>query len=181
VSETITLSTSETETIHGTFALAKAYIAMMFGDAYDTWRNLAAVGAVTADDRKKQTLAAAVRYLNAQTWLDDYDTFAERDAVTAFATAQYELAVLIANDPSVVTALDSGSNIRAVSASGASVEYFAPTSPGNRATKLPPVIQRLLGSYLSVSSTVVVAGFAATGDCESQFSDCADTDRDEPY
>lgn len=181
MSETITLSTSETETIHGTFTAAKAYIAMMFGETYDAWTALAAVGSVTADDRKKKTLAAAVRYLNAQTWADDYDTFAERDSVAAFAQAQYELAVMIASDASVLSALDAGSNIQSVSASGASVSFFAPTTPGRGATKLPVILQRLVGSYLSAGSTTVIGGYASTGDCESQFSDCNDTDREEPY
>lgn len=173
MSETITVGTGS-EDIHGTYDDAVAYVAIMYGDTYDAWT------ALSADNRKK-TLAAAVRYLNAQTWNEDADTFAERDAIAAFETAQYELAVLIANDASIVAQLDSGSNIRAVAAGGASVEYFAPTAPGKRATKLPPVIQRLVGSYLSTSGAVVVAGYSSNGDDTSEFDDCSGTDRNEPY
>lgn len=179
MSETITVGTGS-ETIHGTYDDAVAYVDIMYGDAYAVW------SALTPDNQKK-TLAAAVRYLNAQTWNEDADTFAERDALedddgrAIFEIAEYELAVLIASDASILQALDSGSNIRSVEAGGASVEYFAPTQPGRRATKLPPIIQRLVGTYLSVSSTVVVAGYANTGNCESEFSECSETDREDPY
>jgi hypothetical protein len=168
MSETITLSSGEQETIHGTFADAKSYIAMMYGESYDTWRTLA------TDDKKKQTLASAVRYLNAQVWIDSADTFAERDAIAEFATAQYELAVLIANDPSVTAVLDAGTNIRSVSASGASVEYFAPLKPGAGATKLPMIVHRLIGKYLAASQGAMsVVGYSSTGGDSSEFDDCS--------
>jgi hypothetical protein len=175
VSEVITLTTGESETIHGTFAAAKAYIAMMYGDTYDAWT------ALSTDDKKKRTLAAAVRYLNAQAWSDDYDTFAERDAVTAFATAQYELAAMIANDASVMSAIDAGSNIQSVSAGSASVSYFAPTSAGKGATKLPTIVHRLIGSYLAASSASSVTAYGATGNEDNPFNDDSDYDRGEPY
>lgn len=183
MSELITLSTAETETIHGTFVAAKAYIGMSFGDAYAAWMALAASGSLTADDRKKQTLATAVRYLNAQAWNQGADTFAERDAITAFATAQYELAVLIAEDPTLIANLIAGSNIRSVSAGGAGVEYFAPTTlEAGSATKLPVIVHRLVGSYLAASTTgAVIGGYSQEGDEDSPFSECEDYDRGDPY
>lgn len=90
MSTTVTVG-SGTENIHGSATAAIAYCAIMFGTTYDTWN------ALTSDNQKK-TLAAAVRYLNAQSWIDEADTFAERDAIAAFETAEYELAVLIASD-----------------------------------------------------------------------------------
>lgn len=174
MSETITVG-SASETIHGTFSAADDYNSLNYGDAYDTWNAL-------SDDNKKKTLAAAVRYLNAQTWADDYDTFAERDAVAAFATAQYELAVLIASDASVVQAIDQSSNISSVGAGGASVSYFAPQTVANgTATKLPPVVQRLVGQYLGTSGVTVFGGYGQEGDEDSPFSDCEDYERGEPY
>ena len=176
MSEVITLSTGEQETIHGTFAGAKAYIAMMFGDAYDTWR------ALSSDDKKKQTLASAVRYLNAQSWIDSADTFAERDAIADFAKAQYELAVLIANDPSFVAALDAGSNIRSVSAGGASVEYFAPTKAGAGATKLPTIVHRLIGKYLAASQGATsVTAYSSVGGDSSAFDSGDEYGRGDPW
>lgn len=180
MSELITLSTGESETIHGTFTAAKAYIAIMFGDAYDVWRNLAASGALTADDRKKQTLAAAVRLLNAQAWTEATDTFAERDLIAAFATAEYELAVIIANDPSVLGVADQGSNIKSAYASGAGVEYFNSTTKG--ADLLPPILMRLIGGYLATATIGGPDGGSGCSSCaENPFSDCEDLDRSEPY
>lgn len=181
MSETIALSTGEEETIHGTFTAAKAYIAMMFGDAPDTWRALAASGSLTADDRKKQTLAAAVRFLNAQTWADDYDTFDERDAIPAFATAQYELAVLIAEDPSILAAADQGSNIASLGAGSAQISFFNPTT--KNAAKLPPIVSRLVGSYLAASTLSGPDGGESVDSCgaDNPFSDCEDYDRGESY
>ena len=161
------------ETIHGTYDGAVAYAAIMYGETYDAWT------ALSADNRKK-TLAAAVRYINAQSWLDDYDTFAERDAVAAFATAQYELAVMIASDPSVILAADQGSNIRSVGAGSTSVEYFNSTT--KNAAPLPPVLMRLIGEYLGETSTAgPVAGSGVAGSDENPFSSCSDHDRGDPY
>lgn len=176
MSSVITLSSGEAETIHGTLVAARAYLAMMPGPAYDTWRSLVGAGA-TADDAQKRTLAAAVRLLNAQVWSSSYDTFAKRDVVTAFETAQYELAVLIANDPALPTLANQGSNIQSVSAGGASVTYFNPTTKA--AAKLPPILMRLVGAYLGAPPLAAPSG--QTGSCVNPLSDCADYDRKEPY
>lgn len=174
MSSVITLSTLETETIHGTFALAKSYIAIMYGPTYDAWTALA------TDDLKKKTLAAAVRYLNVQVWGADADTFAERDAIAEFEKAQYELAVLIAADPNVIALADQGSNIQSVSAGGASVSYFNPTT--KNATKLPPILMRLIGSYLTATNVSgPEGGSGQTGSCTNPMSSCSDYDRREPY
>lgn len=161
------------ETIHGSSAAAIAYAAIMFGDTYTAWSALTA-------DQQKQTLAAAVRFLNAQVWQDDYDTFAKRDAVVAFATAEYELAVLIADDPSVVGQTDTGSNIQSLGAGSASLTFFNPTTRG--AALLPPVLMRLIGQYLSASATSTLdGGTGASGNCTNPLSACADYNRREPY
>jgi len=180
MSEVITLTGGATETIHGTFAAAKLYVDMMFGDEADTWRSLAASGSLTADDRKKQTLAAAVRFLNALTWGEGYDEFDERDAVTAFAAAQYELAVLIASDPSIVQQADQGSNIASLGAGSAQIAFFNPTTKG--AALLPPVVQRLVGSYLAASSlTGPDGGESLSSRADNPFSACEDFDPNGPY
>lgn len=182
MSELITITGGASELIHGTFAASKLYVDGMFGDAYDTWRALAASGSFTADDRKKQTLAAAVRYLNAQTWTAAADTFLERDAIPAFAQAQYELAVLIASDSSVLSAVDSGANIQSMGAGSAQISFFAPTSAAlGTATKLPLVVHRLVGTYLAAAGVTVIGGYGVEGDDESPFSECNDYDRGEPY
>lgn len=179
MSSTVTLSTGESEIVHGSLVAARAYLAMMPGPQYDAWRALLGSGA-TADDAQKRTLAAAVRYFNAQTWAAAADTFAERDAIAAFETAQYELAALIAADPSVVALADQGSNIQSVSAGGASVSYFNPTT--KNAAKMPPVLMRLVGSYLTATNVSgPEGGSGQTGSCVNPMSECADYDRREPY
>lgn len=170
MSSTVTIGTA-TETIHGTSAAAIDYVTLMYGETYTAWL------ALSANDQLK-TLAAAVRYLNAQVWQSAYDTFAERDAVAAFETAEYELAVLIASDSSVLANADQGSNIQSVGAGGASVSYFNPTT--KNAPKLPPVAMRLVGQYLA-SSSGAVSGSYVSGSDTNPFSDCEDYDRGEPY
>lgn len=180
MSSVITLSTGAEETIHGTFAAAKLYVDMMFGESADTWRDLAASGSLTADDRKMQTLAAAVRFLNAQTWGADAETFVLRDAIAAFATAQYELAVLIANDASVIANADQGSNIASLGAGSARISFFNPST--KNAPKLPPSVQRLVGSYLAASTLGGPDGGESLSSCsDNPFSACEDLDRGEPY
>lgn len=172
MSETITVGTG-TEDIHGTFAGAQAYVAIMFGDTYDAWTDL-------TDDQQKKTLAAAVRFLNRQNWAADYDTFAERDAVAAFATAQYELAVMIADDPTVIQAADQGSNIQALNAGSAGITFFNPTTDG--ADPLPPVLMALLSGYLAASALDGEDGGESLSSCATNpFSRCKDFERGGPY
>lgn len=169
MSELITLTGGATETIHGTYAAAVTYWEMSYGDAFDT------ISALSADNRKR-CLATAVRYFNRQSWTEDADTFAERDAITAFATAQYELAALIAEDPSVVSAVDTGSNVSSLSAGSASIEFFNPTT--DAAPILPPIIDNLIGEYLSGPSTgvTIIGGFGNAGSACNPFSDDEDYD-----
>lgn len=166
MSEDIALSTGEPEKIHGTLVAAKAYVGMMFGDAYKAWMDLVGEGAAV-DDPKKQTLATAVRYFNAQNWGDAAATFELRDAIPEFALAEYELAVLVAGKPTITQALDTSSNLKSVGGSGVpGVEFFNPTSVrAGTATVLPPTVQRLVGKYLAASTKVTGAAQGAAGLC----------------
>lgn len=181
MSDTVTLSTGESETIHGSLMGAKSYVGMMFGDAYDTWRNLVGATAPTIDDPKKQTLATAVRYLNAQAWNAEANTFEKRDAIAAFEQAQYELAVIIASDPSVLEALHSGSNIQSMSAGSASITFFSPTKAGRGATKLPVIVHRLVGRYLAAANSQAPSGYSSSAGEDSEFADDATLDRSGPF
>lgn len=173
MSSVITLSTGQTETIHGTLTDAEDYILMQYGPTYTAWSAL-------GPDDKMRTLAAAVRYFAQQVWQDDADTFAERDAIAVFEMAEYELAVMISADPSVIGLADQGNNIQSVSASGASVSYFNPTTQG--AATFPPIVQRLIGSYLGAARTSgPVSPSGQAGSCVNPMSQCSDLDRGEPY
>lgn len=175
MSEVVTIGTA-TATIYGTFVAATDYLSTMFGDSYTAWTDL-------EEADQKRTLVAATRYLDRQAWTDDYDTFAERDALEAFQLASYELAALVAEDPAVIAVTDAGSNIKGVGAGGAFVDYFNPTSTQfGSATKLPPILQDLIGQYLASSTALAaIGGDGQAGNCHDPFSDCSDYDRDEPY
>lgn len=169
MSELITLSTAQTETIHGSFAGAKSYIAMTYGATYAAWMALVGVGGAV-DDPKKQTLAAAVRYLNGLGWGDAAATFALREAIVdvdgrpVFALAEYELAVLVSDDPDITGNVDQGSNVRATGAGAARVEFFNPSSASQgNASVLPPIVDRLIGKYLAARSSSSSGGVSSGG------------------
>lgn len=174
MSEVVTLTTGESATIYGTVAAAKAYIATKYGDTYAAWRALNA-----NDDDRKRTLATAAAYLDSQPWQTAYNTFSLRDAVLAFQTASYELAVMILADASLVAAADQGSNIQSVSAGGAGVTYFNPTT--KNAPPLPPILMRLLATYLASTTSVVDGGSGQSGSSSNPFDSCNDLDRSEPW
>jgi hypothetical protein len=176
VSDTVTITgVSPDPTIYGTLAEAVAYITAMYGDQYTAWLAL-------SSDNRNRTLVAAARYLDRQVWIDDYDTFAKRDALAAFKTASYELAALIADDPSVISVTDQGSNIARVYAGGAGVDYFNPTSASDgSAPVLPPVIQQLLGAYLAGSTAGTGSPWGQSGACVNPMSACRDDGRDGPF
>lgn len=177
MSEVVTIAGTYNATIYGTFVGATAHIQTQLGDQYAAWR------ALSTDDQKR-ALVAATRCLDRQGWSEATDTFAERDAIVAFQTACYELAALGAEDASVFTAADQGSNIQSVGAGGASITYFSQTS-AQRGTApiLPAVVMALVGSYLAVSAVDVSAegGRSGTGSCVNPFGPCRDFDREEPY
>jgi len=169
--ETETLTNGATGQIYGTFAEAVSYLGGMFGDQYTAWTGL------DTDDERKQTLIAATRRLNRLSWSDTAPTFAARDAIVSddsvklFQVACYELAALAADDPSVLTTADQGTNIEQVDAAGVGVRYFNPQSrrQGN-ATILPPIVMDLIGDYLATDSTNGPdGGDGESGSCESPF------------
>ena len=175
--ETVTLTGGQQAQIYGTFAAAGDYVATMFGATYTAWLAL-------QPDQQKQTLIAATRYLDAQAWnADTAGSFAVRDAIEAFPQAAYELAVLVADDDSIIAAADQSSNVRAVGAGSARVEFFNRTSTRDgSAPVLPATLMRLVGQYLaSTAATSAAGGYAVTGsDCPA-FGDCAELKRREPF
>ncbi len=163
-------------TIYGTYADAVIYVDAKYGATYRAWE------ALVAADRKRAQLSAAA-FLDRQVWTDDYDTFAERDALEAFQLASYELAVLIVDDPDVVAVADQGTNIQSVGAGSATVTYFNPTSArAGSAPKLPPILMDLVGAYLATGTTGGPQGGSSQSSCaRNPFSDCAEFDRKEPF
>jgi hypothetical protein len=174
MSETVTIGGSYTATIYGTFALATAYLQTQFGDAYTAWLAL-------STDNQKRALAAAARYLDRLTWVDDYDTFAERDALAAFPTASYELAAAAAANAGLLSG--TASNVSSVSDGGTLVSYFyAGAVRVGTTVKLPSIVHELVGQYLATADLLAVfGGTGVEGDEDNPFADEADYDRTESY
>lgn len=172
MSEPLTVTgTTTAVTVYGTLAAAKDYIASLYGSTYTAWT------ALSVDDQKR-TLIAAYRYIEQQSWdPTTAATFATRDAIAAFGYAEYELAVLIADDDTLTQQQDQGSNVRVAGAGSARVEFFVPTSAQDgSATTLPPILSRLVGQYLA-SSAATSSISTGTGE-ESEFDDPDDDDID---
>jgi hypothetical protein len=176
MSEAVTVTGRAPVTIYGTLASALDYIGTMFGPTFTAWI------ALSADDQKK-TLIAALRALDSQAWNPDTAAdFATRDAIAVFPQASYELAVMIADDPTITQAQDQGTNVRAVGAGSARVEFFNPTSAQfGTAPILPPTIMRLVGQYLASASSTSGAPEGQAASCESPFSESSEYRRWWPF
>lgn len=181
--------------VYGGLPAATAYIGARIGDAYETWRGL-------STDDQGRTLVSATSYLDRIAWKGTATTPAvggttlqwPRTGVTRsngtavdpntvpveITSATFELAALIADDPDIVSQLDSGSNIEKVNAGGAGVTFFAPTSANDgSASRLPYVVQQLIGQFTSSAGVTVIGGFGQSGN--ACLDDGGDFDRSEPF
>ena len=187
MSEVLAIGTG-TATTYGSFVGATAFFDTSDSSAAVAWR------ALTDDEARKRKLADATRTLNGLGYADGYTTFALRDALDLgtgdddaafpFRAACYVLAGLAGADREVLETDDTGSNVRAVGAGSARVEFFSPTSAARgTASILPPVVMALIGPYLAASADVLDqdGGTGSTGSCENPFGPCADFERREPY
>lgn len=174
---TITGVSPDPEIYGANLAAAANYISARFGAKYDAWLGLA------TPDLKGKTLVSATDFLDRLGLVDETGTaIGHGTAIEDVIAACFEMAVLINDDPDIVEQIDQASNIKKVFASGAGVEYHAPTSIADgSASKLPHVIQQLLGPYLPAADVTVIGGYGSAGDTKSSASDCHDYDRSEPY
>lgn len=138
---------------------------------------------------KEIALVSATRYLDRQRWqgtktsdvqplawprtgvIDRYgNSIASASVPQAIIDACCLLAATFVTDPSLMTKLDQSSNIAEVQAGTARVRYFKPQSvSAGTATKLPSVVQDLIGQFLAVSFSAVSGAFGTDG--ESSFCD----------
>ncbi len=173
---TVTIG-SDTFSIYGARSDADTYINGAFGPAATKWR------AISVDDDKDRTLVQAARFLDTLGLVDTSGVAIAYTTTEAdIHAAQAELAMMLASDPTVLDGVDAGSNIRVLDADGTKIEFFRPTSAAaGTATRLPPIVQRLLGPFLPSTDLVVVGG-ASFGTCqESSFDDCDDGERSDPF
>jgi len=190
--------------VYGGLTACKNYLGTSIGDGATAFLGLA------TDDDRKRALIAATRFIDAQTWQgtatgtvppDPTTLVWPRSGITnpdgsalsstvvppALLQAVFELAGIIADDPDVQAQIDASNNIQSVSASGAGVTYFNPTSQVTTppsATKLPVVVQRLIGKWLSISTPSsgadVDGGYSGAGGCSSEFDSCSSYRRSAP-
>lgn len=184
---------ANTYEVYGGLVAAAAYIGGKFGPAPAAW-------AALATDDQDRTLIEATRFLDQQAWVGTATGLVGVDATTLewprsgvtlgsgaavsstvvppeIEQATFELALLIAGDPSIVTKADQGSNISSVSAGGGvGVTFFNATSArSGTASVLPIIIQRLVGQFLAVSGAgaAVEGGDSYGGNCVSSFRSAA--------
>lgn len=176
--------------VYGGATAASDYVGAMFGDAPTSWL------ALSPDDQAR-TLVTATRYLDQQAWQGTATFLVGVTATTlqwprsgvvnsdgtavdattvpvAIVQAAFELAVLVADDPDVITEIDGGSNLQQIDAGGGvGVTYFNPTSAAfGSASRLPGILDRLVGRYLASPSGdagSALGGYSGNGGCESHF------------
>lgn len=169
-----------TYNIYGTSAAADAYLAArVVGSEAAAWEDL------DADDRSK-ALVSGTRYLDRQNWngqrtvlaqdlefprtgLTDKDGNAVDDATVPLLMeeANYELALALNADATILDKGSTASNTKSVKAGSASVSFFRATD----GAKLPSVAFELVGLFLGGSDTSNTGPLATGTDGESAFGD----------
>ena len=184
MSETITFDNGAQARIYGSLAGALSYL----GAETTDWDDVA------TDENLQRLLVRATRFLDRLPWSEDYDTFAERDALDLdaggdgdadfpFRAASYELARLAFVDDSVLGATATDSDVASMAAGGASITFRERSRTGEEyADTIPPSVLALIGSYLSSDLTITAeGGSSALGSDTNPFGPDADFDREEPW
>lgn len=154
---------------------ANSYISVADADSYFALRLNVAAWTSAVNATKEAALVTATRSIDAVKWngektVVDQDLAFPRTGLTDIdgeeladdaipqevldATCELALAMLV--NSAVITAADSGSNIRRVAAGSASVEYFRPVE----GTSFPALVQKLLIHLLGGAGT---SGFGVSG------------------
>lgn len=186
--------------VYGGLTAATSYVGSLLGAQPDAWR-------AQSVDNQGRTLVMATRYIDQQGWPGVRTGLAggtpttlawPRSGVTLadgtvvdstivppeVVQATFELAVLVASDPTITSKVDTGSNIKSVSAGGGvGVEFFNPTSMLlGTASRMPAILMRLLGKFLaSAAGGSSEGGFGVSGKAFSDFANCLDLTRTRPF
>jgi len=193
---TVTIGTDTFEVYGGATACA-SYLNGKIGDGPTAFR------AAIADD-KSRLLVTASLFLDAQRWKGEPTTPAvggttlawpragvtdEDGASVDSATvplllvrAVFELVALLADDSTIDTAADQGSNLKAMGAGSGRLEFFVPTTAQDgSAPALPPAVERLVAQYLDAPGGSVGGGIASGTDGCSDFAHRGRFDRSWPF
>ena len=171
--------------VYGGSAAAADYLLASIGDGATAYRAL-------ATDDQSRMLIAATRYIDSLFWLgtatglagvtattlqfprsgltDQYGNVLDATNVPVqVVSAAFELAAIVAADPAALDATDTGSNVQSLGAGPAQIAFFRPTSAqdGN-ATRLPTVVDRLLGRWLATSAAASALAAFVSGTNASQ-------------
>lgn len=133
---TVTIG-ADTFNIYGTLAGATSYMAGSFGPQYTKWR------ALVPDDQKRTLVTTAI-YFDVLGMASAGSPITHDTGLTDVINASYEMAALVAQNPAIISALSSGSNIKSVGAGPATVEFFAPVV----GPSVPVIVMRMIGKYL---------------------------------
>lgn len=201
---TVTISGNQYPIYSADLATIKIYLLAAVGSGPDAWN------ASTDDALKSKFAAASKRYLDEMVWqgaqtvapptqtdawprsgvVDGKGVAVDSATVpTLIKSAEAELAAILFGDPTVNAALRTGSNVHRVDAKGVSVQFFRPTDVPGTATKMPVVVQRLVGQFLASAVGNSSAGAyyhsnspnCATECVDSSFDDDAIEDRSGPF
>lgn len=138
---------------------------------------------VTTDESLQRLLVRASRYLDKLPWQDDYDTFAERDALDLgtgdgdaafpFRAASYRLANAALLDESLMSFSTSDADVSSMSAGGTSISLRNVQSEAQSAiARLPEDVLVLVGRYLDYGGATGMGGTGVTGsECNPFASD----------
>jgi hypothetical protein len=198
----VTIATYQVE-VYGGLPACKEYLAT------SSTPQAIAFTALATDEEKARRLVDATRFLDAQDWqgapttpavdattlawprtgvtLADGTAVDANTVPTDLVRAAFELAALIAADPSIVGKADQGSNVATLQAGSASISYFQRTDvKDGTATVLPPTLDRLIAKYLNGGTGASARGGAwLTSDDDSAtssyFSDCAQYKRAQEF
>jgi len=98
------------------------------------------------EDDKVRALITSARILDRQRWKPEYDTYAERLAVTNIVNASIELAIGLLDGAEVQSEQNTSQKIASMSAGPVSISYF----PGAWGAQLrfPLIVHELLRDYL---------------------------------
>jgi len=147
--------------------------------------------------QKQQALVTAFRMIERETWSGTAvgaSAWPRTGAIcngTAYpddgtvpdviAQGQYELALYLLKDASILEKSSQASNIKAVGAGSAKVEFFYGVAPGSSITKWPLPAHELMACYLSGGgvSTDVLGPFV--GEASDPFFSADDSDRSEGF
>lgn len=134
--------------------------------------------------QQQRVLVSAYRWLIRQNWKSGFPVPSSGLVPLNIEFAQYELSLLLAEDPEAANARSTGSNERVLQAGPARIEFFSRTdggsSPFSGEGVFPPQVSDLLKDYLTSRATVITPVASGTGN-QSQVLGVDEYGLNEPF